>query len=64
MREIADYRRQSHALEGVAEYHAMSFIMLGRGDPRRVQTGVVSADFFDMLGVRPVLGRGFRAGEE
>jgi putative ABC transport system permease protein len=42
----------------------MPFILLGRGEPRRVQTGVVSANYFDVLGVRPMLGRGFRAGED
>ena len=42
----------------------MPFILLGRGEPRRVQTGVVSANYFDVLGVRPLLGRTFRAGED
>jgi putative ABC transport system permease protein len=42
----------------------MPFILLGRGEPRRVQTGVVSANYFEVLGVRPLLGRGFRAGED
>ena len=30
-----------------------------RGEPDRVDTGVVSANFFDVLGVRPILGRTF-----
>ncbi len=64
VQEIADYTSQSKSIDGIAEYHAMSFIMVGRGDPRRVQTGVVSADFFDILGVRPLLGRSFRKGED
>ena len=42
----------------------MPFILLGQGEPRRVQTGVVSANFFDVLGVRPLLGRAFRPGED
>ena len=42
----------------------MPFILLGRGEPRRVQTGVVSANFFDVLGVTPALGRTFRPGED
>jgi putative ABC transport system permease protein len=62
--ELADYRQRSRALQSVVEYHSMPFILLGRGEPRRVQTGVVSANYFDVLGVRPLLGRGFRAGED
>ena len=42
----------------------MSFNMLRRGEPQRVQTGVVSANYFDALGVRPLLGRTFREGED
>jgi putative ABC transport system permease protein len=38
----------------------MAFILLGHGEPDRVNTGVVSANAFDVLGVRPVLGRSFR----
>jgi putative ABC transport system permease protein len=57
--EIADYRARSEALEGIVEYHSMSFTLLGLGEPQRVQTGVVSAEFFDLFGVQPILGRTF-----
>ena len=40
--ELADYRERSRALEAVVEYHSMPFILLGKDEPRRVQTGVVS----------------------
>src|SRR5262249_17248079 len=60
----ADYREQAHSFDAVAEYHSMSFIMLGAGDPVRVATGVVSANYFDTLGVRPILGRAFFPGED
>ena len=62
--EAADFRASLSSLDGVAEYHSMSFDLLGHGEPRRVQTGVVSADFFDVLGVRPLLGRAFVRGED
>jgi predicted permease len=66
--ELADYRdqsrAQSHALASWMEYHSMSFILLGYGDPDRVKTGVVSTNAFEVLGVRPVLGRPFRADDE
>jgi putative ABC transport system permease protein len=62
--EIADLRAQSQTLDDVAEYHSMPFILIGENEPLRVQTGVVSAQFFDMMGVRPLLGRAFRKGED
>jgi putative ABC transport system permease protein len=62
--EVADYRRQSQTLDGVAEYHSMYFNLFGRGEARRVQTGVVSADFFPVVGVRPAIGRLFTASDD
>ena len=37
----------------------MSFTLFGHGDPDRVRTGVVSANYFDMFGIQPLLGRTF-----
>ncbi|MGB4248632.1 MAG: ABC transporter permease, partial [Pseudohongiellaceae bacterium] len=59
-----DYERQSQSLSDVIEYHQMSFTLLGHGDPSFVQTGVVSWDYFNVLGVQPVLGRSFMPGED
>ena len=62
--EVQDYRTQASTLDGVVEYHSMSFTLLGGTQPRRVQTGVVSWNFFDVLGVKPALGRGLRPSDE
>ncbi len=59
VKEINDYQEQNQSLEDLVEYHSMSFLLLGRGEPDRVQTGVVSTNFFDVLGVKPLLGRTF-----
>src|SRR5258705_1242771 len=64
VKELADYREQTASLDAVAEYHQMSFNLLGRGEASRVQTGVVSPEFFDVLGVKPLLGRFFRAEDD
>jgi predicted permease len=58
-KEVFDYRDYNHTLESVVEYHQMSFLLLGKDSAERVQTGVVSANFFDVLGVKPILGRTF-----
>ena len=63
VKEFEDYRDQNKTMEMV-EHHAMSFILYGRGEPERVQTSVVSANFFDVLGVKPILGRTFVADDE
>src|SRR5262249_54644299 len=42
----------------------MWFVLLGGTEPERVQTGVVSANYFDVLGVKPILGRTFLPGED
>ena len=57
--EVEDIREQSTALESVVEYHNMQFDLLGVGEPQRINTGVVSANFFDVLGVKPLYGRTF-----
>ena len=63
-KEVLDYREQNHTLDAVVEHHTMSFILLGGNEPQRVQTGVVSANFFDVLGVKPLLGRTFVESDE
>jgi putative ABC transport system permease protein len=62
--ELADYRTQTRSFEQLVEYHTMSFNLIGKGEPHRVQTGVVSANYFAVLGIRPLQGRVFRAGED
>jgi len=63
VKELEDYR-QNHTLEGIVEYHSMSFLLLGQDSAERVQTGVVSNNFFTVLGVKPLLGRAFLPSDE
>ncbi len=62
--ELYDYRDQAWTLDELVEYHTMYFVLLGRDEPERVQTGVVSDNFFDTLGVTPLHGRTFVEGED
>jgi putative ABC transport system permease protein len=62
--ELDDYRAQATSLDAVVEYHNMWFVLLGRGEPERVQTGVVSWNYFDLFGVRPIVGRTFTANDD
>jgi putative ABC transport system permease protein len=62
-KDIVDYRA-ARTLSDVVEYHDMWFILLGRAEPERVETRVVSANFFDVLGVTPLYGRTFTAADD
>ncbi|MBA4135958.1 MAG: hypothetical protein C0518_01425 [Opitutus sp.] len=62
--DFMDFRERTRAFTGLAEYHSMFFILLGRPEPVRVQTAVVSDNYFDVLGVKPLLGRSFQPGED
>jgi putative ABC transport system permease protein len=42
VQEVEDYREQSRSFSDLAEYHSMTFILLGAKVPERVVTGVVS----------------------
>ncbi|HJX00296.1 MAG TPA: ABC transporter permease [Terriglobales bacterium] len=63
-KEVFDYRDYNHTLQSVVEYHSMTFLLLGKDTAERVQTAVVSANFFDVLGVKPMLGRTFVSSDE
>ena len=52
-----DWQRDSRTLHGLAAYFGLSGTMVGVGDPLRVKLQLVSAEFFPLLGVKPLLGR-------
>lgn len=64
VKEIADYRNGNHTLQSVVEHHTMNFLLIGRDTGERVDTAVVSANFFDVLGIQPLLGRTFVAADD
>jgi predicted permease len=59
IRELYDYRERLTSFDEIVEFHQMSFDLLRRGDPDRVATGVVSHNFFNTLGIKPLHGRTF-----
>src|SRR5262249_31624134 len=61
--DYQDYLR-SQSFDGLAAYTGGGGILTGRGDPQRVFAPAASANFFSVLGVEPLLGRTFRAGED
>lgn len=55
--EIEDYREGTTSLEAVAEFSAMDFTLLGVDAPRRVRAGIVTGNYFDVMGLSATLGR-------
>jgi predicted permease len=59
---MMDFRSQLTSVSGFAAISHMSFTFSGAGDPEQIQGSSVSSPFFDVLGVRPLLGDTFHAG--
>jgi putative ABC transport system permease protein len=59
-----DWAKTSRSFEAMAATSWWDINLTGGGDPERVQGFQVSASFFRTLGVTPMLGRGFREGED
>src|SRR5947207_6727910 len=54
--EIQDLRASVKTLSAFGEFSTIEFTMVGLGEPRVVQAGVVSGDYFEVMGLHPVLG--------
>lgn len=60
-----DWRRENQSFSSMAAYREMGGVTLsGGGEPESVLGEMVSAGFFEILGVRPVVGRTFTADED
>ena len=55
--EVADYRRQAKTVDELVEFGNWTFNVLGQGDPHRATGGLVTSNFFSVLGLKPLLGR-------
>jgi putative ABC transport system permease protein len=55
--EIQDLRSRVKTLSSFGDFSTVGFTMVGLGEPRSVQAGVVGGSYFQVMGLRPVLGR-------
>lgn len=55
--EINDLEGSVHSISEFGDFSAMAFTMIGLGEPRSVTGGVVGGNYFDVMGLHPVLGR-------
>ncbi len=55
--EINDLRSRVRTLAAFGDFSTIDFTMVGLGEPRVVRAGVVGGSYFDVMGLKPVLGR-------
>jgi putative ABC transport system permease protein len=55
--ELRDLQRGVTSLSAFGDFSVIEFTLIGMGDPRVVRSGVVGGSYFDVMGLRPVLGR-------
>lgn len=62
--DLYDWREQQTTFEGLASYYTGTVNLSGTDRPERFDGAFVSANIFDLLRVRPVVGTGFRQGDD
>jgi predicted permease len=55
--EIADFKSSAATISAFGDFSTIDFTVIGLGEPRVVQAGVVGGTYFDVMGLRPILGR-------
>jgi putative ABC transport system permease protein len=65
MPEIADFKSRITTISAFGDFSTVEFTLNGLGgEPRVVTAGVVNGSFFDVMGLRPALGRLINAGDD
>jgi predicted permease len=59
-----DWRAQNHTFSGIASYAGGGVMLESGGESQHLDAQAVSANFFQVLGVAPILGRDFRWEDE
>jgi putative ABC transport system permease protein len=55
--EMQDLRVSVKSVSELGDFSTIGFTMIGLGEPREVRAGVVGGSYFEVMGLRPVLGR-------
>jgi len=62
--DYVDLRDHTQSFSGLLAYHDDFMSLTGTDKPERIYGALTTANYFDVLGVRPILGRGFLPAEE
>jgi putative ABC transport system permease protein len=55
--EVQDLKASVKSVGSFGQFSIMGFTMIGLGEPREIRAGVVDGSYFEVMGLRPVLGR-------
>lgn len=62
--EIQDFRAATPAFSGIAEYSPWSLILVGDHDASRIDVGLVTGNFFEVMGLSAIIGRVTRPSDD
>lgn len=62
--EILDFRASAKSLAGIAEYSGVVLTLQGERDAVRMTIGLVTGNYFQVMGLSPVLGRALNDGDD
>jgi putative ABC transport system permease protein len=61
---FVDWRERNHLFESLTTYRTWNMTLTGAGEPQSISAGMVTADYFKVMGVAPILGRAFLAEDD
>ena len=64
MAEYHDIKARATSIDAFGDFSTIEFTMLGHGEPRILHAGVVGGSYFDVMGLRPVVGRLLNASDD
>ncbi|HWA17264.1 MAG TPA: ABC transporter permease, partial [Gemmatimonadales bacterium] len=62
--EITDFRESARTLQGIAEYSPMTYNLVTDQEAVRIDAGLVTGNYLSVMGLSPVIGRGFTTGDD
>jgi predicted permease len=62
--DLMDWRRDARTFAGFAASYSSQTILSGRGNAEQIDQARITANTFDVLGIRPLVGRSFLPGED
>jgi putative ABC transport system permease protein len=62
--EINDFREASRTLAQIAEYSPLTLSLLEDADASQIDVGLVTGNYLEVMGLRPIMGREFTAADD
>ena len=59
-----DWKKQNRSFSGMTTWRGIALALVGAGEPEEIPAATADADYFKVLGIDPIIGRGFLPGED